>query len=131
RFGVVPRRERGGGVVEVRPLQQQLHREVGPRLTAVTGHELQLGKVPAHVVDEADVLRGERDARSGDTRADADRDVELDALGVDRIKLRVVDRNLRVEAGGECGRRLDAELLDRALQIAHRVHAAVRVDLQT
>ena len=36
--------------------------------------------------------------------------------------------DLRVEPGRERGRGLDAELLDRTLQIAHRVHAPVRVD---
>ena len=123
RLRVVARRERGGRVVEVRPLQQQLGREVGPRLAAVAGDELQLGEVPAHLVDQADVLRRERHARSGHARAHADRDVELDALRVQRIELRVVDRHLRVHARGERGRRLHAELLDRPLQIAHAVHA--------
>ena len=127
---VVARRERGGGVVEVRPLQQQLHREVGPRFATVAGDELELGEVPADLVDEADVLRRERHPGSGHSRAHADRDVELDALRVDRIELRVVDRDLRIQARRERRRGLDAQLLDRAWQIADRVHAAVRVDLE-
>ena len=56
-LGVVLRRERRGRVVEVRPLQEQLDREFGPRLTAVPRHELQLREEPAHLVDVRDVLR--------------------------------------------------------------------------
>ena len=68
-------------------------------------------------------------ARPGHARAHVDRDVELDALGVDREELLVVDRHLRVEPARERAGRLHAELLDRAGEVAHRVHAAVGVHL--
>ena len=61
-----------------------------------------------------------RHPRPGHARAHVDRDVELDALGVDREELLVVDRHLRVEPAREGAGRLHAELLDRARQIAHR-----------
>ena len=95
------------------------------------GDELQLGEVPADLVDEADVLRRERHPRTGHARAHADRDVELDALRVDRIELRVVDR--RPAGTGPAGNAVAAFTPSSStarLQVADRVHAAVRVDLE-
>ena len=115
--------------MQVRPLEHELHREVGPRLAAVTGHELELGEEPADLVDQADFLGRERHPGPGHARAHADRDVELNALRVDRIELLVVDRDLGAEPRGERGGRLHAELLDRGLELADRLHALVRVHL--
>ena len=68
---------------------------------------LQLGEEPAHLVEQRDVLRRVPDARTGHARGRADRDVELDALRVDRVHLLVVDRDLRVQARpGTCAPRL-------------------------
>ena len=50
-----------GRVVEVRPLQQQLHHQLGPRLAAVARDDLQLGEEPAHLVEQ----RRRPAARSG------------------------------------------------------------------
>ena len=98
---VVLRRERAGRVVEVRPLEHQLHGQVGPRLAAVAGDEAQLGEEPADLVDQLHVLARHRHPRTRHADAHEDRDVELDALGVDRVDPLVVDRHLRVAAGGE------------------------------
>src|SRR4051794_1059121 len=98
---VVLRCERARRVVEVGPLEHELHREVRPWLTTVPGDELELGEEPANLVDERDVLRRERHPRSWHARAHADGDVELNALGVDRVELLVVDRDLRRESRGK------------------------------
>ena len=126
---VVLRRERGGRVVEVRPLEEQLHREVGPRFAAVTGDELELGEEPAHLVDVRDVLRLVRDARPRNARGGAERHVELNALHVDRIELLVVDRDLRVQAGGERVHALEVVFLGRLVDLAQRLHAFVGIDV--
>ena len=128
--GVVPGRERAGRVVEVGPLEQELGGHVGPRLGTVAHHELELREVPADLVDQHRLLARRRHPRSADAGAHADRDVELDALRVQRIELLVVDRHLGHAAGGERGGRLDAQRLVGLHQVAHAVHALVRVDVQ-
>ena len=57
RLRVVLRRERARRVVQARPLEHELHREVLPRLAAVPGDEDELGEVVHHLVDELDLLR--------------------------------------------------------------------------
>ena len=59
-----------------------------------------------------------RHPRAGHARVDEDRDVELHALGVERVHLLVVDRHLGEEPGGEDLRRADAEFLDAGLELA-------------
>src|SRR4249919_2929358 len=66
------RREGRGGIVQVRPLEHEFHREVCPWFAAMTRDELELREEPAHLVDEGDVLTGERNARSRDPGANAD-----------------------------------------------------------
>src|SRR5439155_10785258 len=83
RIRVVLRRERGGRVVEVRPLQQELDGEVDPRLATMAEHEPQFGKVVADVVDQTWVLAGHRHARTGDASLHENRDVELYTLRVE------------------------------------------------
>ena len=95
RLRVVLRRERRGGVVEVRPLEHQLHGQLVPRLGAVAHHDLELGEEPAHLVEQLGLLAEHRHPRAGHAGGDADRDVELDALRVDRVEALVVDRHLR------------------------------------
>src|SRR5262249_25121585 len=89
-----------------------------------------LGEVPTHFVDQPDVLRREWHAWSRDARAHADGNVELDALRVERIELRVVDRHLRAEAGRKRSCRLHSELFVRAPEVANAVHSGVGVDLE-
>ena len=91
--------------------------------------ELELGEEPADLVDPLDVLRRHRQARPGHAAADADRDVELDRLRVDRVEALVVDRHLRAQPRRERGQRLDAEAVVQRDDLAHLVHAVVRVHL--
>jgi hypothetical protein len=61
----------------------------------VAHHELQLREEPADLVDAVDRLAGHRDAGTGDADTAADRQVELHALGINRIEALVIDRHLR------------------------------------
>ena len=63
----------------------------------------------------------------GHAHADEDGDVQLDALGVDRVHPLVVDRDLRVAPGRE-DLGADGPLGHGRLQVAHRLHAPVGVD---
>ena len=82
RLRVVLRRERRGGVVEVRPLEHQLHCQLLPRLRTVAHHELQLGEEPADLVDERHVLTRHGYARTGNAATDTDRQVEIELPSV-------------------------------------------------
>ena len=61
----------------------------------------QVGEVVEHLVEVLDVLRPARHAGPDDPAVDADRDVELHALHVDRVHLLVVDGDLRDAAARE------------------------------
>ena len=62
------------------------------------------------------------------SRGRAERHVELDTLGVDREELLVVQRDLRIQAGGERVHCLQLELVRVPRDLADRVHPFVRVD---
>jgi hypothetical protein len=94
----------------------------------VARHEAQLGEEPAHFVDERDLLWREAYAWPGHTGGRAERDVELDALHVDRIEHLVVQRDLRVQARGERVHCAQLELVREAIHLPQRLHALVRVD---
>ena len=130
RLGVVLGRERARHVVQVRPLEHELHRELFPRLGAVTHHDAQLGEVVTDLVEQHHVLALRREARSRDPGVGDDRDVEVDALLVDRVVATVVDRHLRVAAGGERRERLEVVLRLVLADLAHRAGDVVGVDLE-
>jgi len=56
--------ERRGRGVEVGPLQQELGGEIGPRFATVARHDLQLGKEPAHLVEQLGLLAEHRHSRA-------------------------------------------------------------------
>ncbi len=89
--------------------------------------ELQLGEEPAHLVDQLHLLVGHRHPRAGHAGGDEDRQVELDALGVQRVVAGVVDRHPVGERGG--GHRTHTEVGDQAFEQPDGVHAAVGVEL--
>ena len=94
----------------------------------MTGHEHQVGEVVHHLVDELDVLAGRLEARPRDPGTAEDRDAQLNALGVDRVHLLVVDRHLREGAGREAPDRTHAVRLVLGDQTPDALHAVVRVD---
>ena len=59
-------------------------------------NEFKVREEPADLINESNVLNSEWNPRAGNTSAYADWDIELNALGVYRVELLVVDRNLGI-----------------------------------
>ena len=124
---VVPGRERRGRVVQVGPLEHELHGQLLPRLAAMPGNEDQIGEVEHDDVDPGDLLRLELQPRTGNPGTAEDRDAQVHAGLVDGVHLRVIDRHLREGPGGEYGGRPYPELLVLLPQLPHRSAYVVRV----
>ena len=90
--------------------------------------ELQFGEEPAHFVHVLHLLGKERHARAGNTDVDANGNIEVRADRVEQVHLLVVDRHLRVGTARKHAHGADAELAMQAADIAHLIHAKVRVD---
>ena len=116
-------------VVQVGPLEQQLDAQVGPRIAAVTHDDAEFREEPGDFVEQAGVLALVGHARTGHADQHVDRDVELDALGVDGVEALVVDRRLRVCKARRGGGGADVGMeFDRRLERPDAVHAGIRID---
>ena len=91
---------------------------------------LSSGKYQHTSSSSADVLRAHEDARPGNARVQHDRDVELHALGVDRVHLLVVDRHLRDDAGPPDVSRDGALVAHEPDEVPDGLHAGVRVHVR-
>src|ERR1700740_1616014 len=76
---VVLRSERRCRIVEVGPLEHQLHRQLLPRLATMASDEHQLRKIKHDNVDPGDILRRERQAGTRAAGTHEDRDTQFDA----------------------------------------------------
>ena len=118
----------GGGVdVDVRVLARQRDHLLGPRVADVAADDHELGEVERDVVEVRDRPAGLGGAqRPGVADLQAERDAELDALGVERVVAAVVGR--QAPQPRDHAQALEAELADAAPQLAHRGHRLVQVD---
>jgi hypothetical protein len=90
-------------------------------------HELQLREVQAHPIEVHGILALAGRRRPGDARVHGDRQVELDALGVERVVDGLVRRDVEVE-GRDAGEHQGVVRLE-ARQRAHGLHAAAGVEV--
>ena len=93
----------------------------------MAGHDLELGEVVAHDVEQFDVLAHARNSGAGDSGTHEDRDTQLGAHRVDRIPTRVVDGHLRRATGGEGAHRLQPVLVVQPTDLANLVDTVVGI----
>ena len=123
----VLRRVRRRHQVQVLVLDHQADRDVPPRIGAVRHHDDQLGQEVTDLVEVHRVLAGARHRRAGEAGVDRDRELPVDALGVER-EVAVVGRCEPADHEGRHARQHDRLVLHESFEFAYRLHAATRID---
>ena len=123
-------RKCAGRIIEIGPLEHQLHGQIVPRLGAMAHDDFELGEEPADLVEIFDLLGFHRDSRPRYADIEQNGQPQLLGTGIDRKQIFVVDRHLRQRSSRKAAYRRKANFGMNALDPAHFFHAPVGIDRQ-